>query len=69
MAGQLLDSTYIFQNFWIDLLSIKLKVLFAKFNLLAVRTTISEEFSIVCSWVVKSFKILENFLQAKLLFM
>lgn len=43
MAGQLLDSTYIFQNFWIDLLSIKLKVLFAKFNLLAVRTTISEE--------------------------
>lgn len=47
MAGQLLDSTYIFQNFWIDLLSIKLKVLFAKFNLLAVCTTISEEFSIV----------------------
>ena len=47
MAGQLLDSTYIFQNFWIDLLSIKLKVLFAKFNLLAVRTTFSEEFSIV----------------------
>ena len=47
MAGQLLDSTYIFQNFWIDLLSIKLKVLFAKFNLLAVCATISEEFSIV----------------------
>ena len=47
MAEQLLDP--IFQNFWVDLLSIKLKVMFAKFNLLAVCTTISEEFSIACS--------------------